>query len=347
MTARFMRAGRFAHRSPHVRGLYLAGSSTHPGPVGQLLRDLGRARRRLRRSRTGLMLNATLETTAGRQRCGWPALGSGPPLVLLHGYPDNLQIWCDWRRAWRPLRDASPSTGPAWATAMPGRAARRRSHMADRLRRCWTPGGSSAPRWSAMDMGGQPALAFAARYPERMRTSGRDELAGDVGPGDLVGDRMLRRFGWNRVLLRRLPWLVFERAVRTSLPRGVRLPPDLRPICGKASARTRCAIRGADVRRIPGHAAALAGDCTPGRLSDPAAVGGTRRHFPPVTRGAAATGIQGRVAKSFRAPVTGWPGAGRKRWPTGFWPLMTDAPNVLFRSRPQNPPPFLALFSGG
>lgn len=31
MTARFMRAGRLAHKSPHVRGLYLAGSSTHPG----------------------------------------------------------------------------------------------------------------------------------------------------------------------------------------------------------------------------------------------------------------------------------------------------------------------------
>jgi phytoene dehydrogenase-like protein len=26
-----MRAGRLAHRSPYVRGLYLAGSSTHPG----------------------------------------------------------------------------------------------------------------------------------------------------------------------------------------------------------------------------------------------------------------------------------------------------------------------------
>jgi phytoene dehydrogenase-like protein len=31
MTARFMREGRLAHRSPWVRGLYLAGSSTHPG----------------------------------------------------------------------------------------------------------------------------------------------------------------------------------------------------------------------------------------------------------------------------------------------------------------------------
>jgi phytoene dehydrogenase-like protein len=31
MTASFMRRGRIAHRSPDVRGLYLAGSSTHPG----------------------------------------------------------------------------------------------------------------------------------------------------------------------------------------------------------------------------------------------------------------------------------------------------------------------------
>jgi phytoene desaturase len=31
MTPKWVRSGRLAHRSPHVRGLYLAGSSTHPG----------------------------------------------------------------------------------------------------------------------------------------------------------------------------------------------------------------------------------------------------------------------------------------------------------------------------
>jgi phytoene desaturase len=53
MTARAMRAGRFAHRSPWAEGLYLAGSSTHPGQwvsfcaisgilaAEQLHRDLG------------------------------------------------------------------------------------------------------------------------------------------------------------------------------------------------------------------------------------------------------------------------------------------------------------------
>src|SRR5207244_12268684 len=34
--------------------------------------------------------------------------------------------------------------------------------------------------------------------------------------------------GWNRVILRRLPYIVFRRAERTFLPPGVRLPPALR-----------------------------------------------------------------------------------------------------------------------
>jgi phytoene dehydrogenase-like protein len=31
MTARLMRIGRLAHRSPYVERLYLSGSATHPG----------------------------------------------------------------------------------------------------------------------------------------------------------------------------------------------------------------------------------------------------------------------------------------------------------------------------
>ena len=53
MTARFMRAGRLAHRSRWIRGLYLTGSATHPGQwvsfcaisgvlaANQLMHDLG------------------------------------------------------------------------------------------------------------------------------------------------------------------------------------------------------------------------------------------------------------------------------------------------------------------
>ncbi len=77
-------------------------------------------------------------------------------------------------------------------------------------------------------MGGQPALAFAARHPER--TLGlavmNSLLFGDEGTSWEI--RLLRQFGWNRLVLRRLPWLVFKRAERTFLPRGVALPRDLR-----------------------------------------------------------------------------------------------------------------------
>ncbi|HUQ68371.1 MAG TPA: alpha/beta fold hydrolase [Planctomycetaceae bacterium] len=39
-----------------------------------------------------------LETTFARlsndKRLRVARLGAGPPLVLLHGYPENLQLWC-------------------------------------------------------------------------------------------------------------------------------------------------------------------------------------------------------------------------------------------------------------
>ena len=53
----------------------------------------------------------------------------------------------------------------------------------------------------------------------------------------------MRQFGWNRFILSRLPGAVFRRAERTFLPRGVRLPPDLRADLWEA-------FRRHDVRRF-------------------------------------------------------------------------------------------------
>jgi pimeloyl-ACP methyl ester carboxylesterase len=79
-----------------------------------------------------------------------------------------------------------------------------------------------------MDMGGQPALVFAAVNPERVRSlivmnslvMWDEETSWEI--------KLLRRFGWNRLLIRRFPRGVFYRAERTSLPNGVHLPPTLR-----------------------------------------------------------------------------------------------------------------------
>jgi len=70
-----------------------------------------------------------------------------------------------------------------------------------------------------LDMGGQPALAAAARFPDRIShvvVSG-SLVQWDAPTSWEIG--LLRRFGFNRLILSRFPRLVFTRAVRSSLSR--------------------------------------------------------------------------------------------------------------------------------
>ena len=100
-------------------------------------------------------------------------------------------------------------------------------HMADRLLALLDAWNIDQADVLALDMGGQPALAFAARHPERIR---RLVIMNSLVFGDEKTSweiRILRKFGWNRFLLRKLPRLVFWRAKKTFLPRGVRLPEEL------------------------------------------------------------------------------------------------------------------------
>lgn len=172
------------------------------------------------------MLNTHIETLAnGRLRVA--RLGVGPPLLLLHGYPDNLQIWCELapRLASHFEVIAFDWPGLGRSDAWPGGATP--AHMADRLVLLDTWRIERATL-VGMDMGGQPALVFAAQRPDR--------VASLVVLNSLVlWDEktsweidILRRYGWNRFLIRRLPRLVFERALATFLPPGTCLPDDLR-----------------------------------------------------------------------------------------------------------------------
>jgi pimeloyl-ACP methyl ester carboxylesterase len=146
---------------------------------------------------------------------------------MLHGYPDNLQIWGDLapRLAHRFEIIAFDWPGMGRSDPWPGGASP--SHMADRLATLLDVWQIASATLVAMDMGGQPALVFAAKYPARTcRLVVMNSL--------LMWDQktsweieVLRRYGWNRLLLRAFPRIVFTRAVRTSLPSGVRLPPDL------------------------------------------------------------------------------------------------------------------------
>jgi pimeloyl-ACP methyl ester carboxylesterase len=79
-----------------------------------------------------------------------------------------------------------------------------------------------------MDMGAQPALVFAARHPDRTRSLVAMNCLAywDVETSWEIA--VLRRFGWNQVILRRFPTATFRRAEKTFLPAGQPLSTELR-----------------------------------------------------------------------------------------------------------------------
>jgi pimeloyl-ACP methyl ester carboxylesterase len=175
-----------------------------------------------------MLLATTYETAPNGRVLRVARLGAGAPLVLLHGYPDNLQIWCELapRLADRFAVIAPDWPGMGYSEAWPGGATP--LHMADRLRAMLDAWGLSRVALAGLDMGGQPALAFAARYPGRIT---RLVVMNSLVQWDEATSweiRVLRRFGWNRLILRVLPRVVFRRAERTFLPRRLSLPPELR-----------------------------------------------------------------------------------------------------------------------
>lgn len=174
------------------------------------------------------MLKTTMELLPNGRRIRVARIGTGPALLLLHGYPDNLQIWSELAPRLAHCFEviAFDWPGMGYSEGWPGGVTP--VHMADRLVELLDAWKISSAGLIGIDMGGQPALAFAGRHPGRIRSV--------VVMNSLVlwdektswEISILRRFGWNRFILRRMPRLVFERALRTFLPSHTNLPPELR-----------------------------------------------------------------------------------------------------------------------
>jgi pimeloyl-ACP methyl ester carboxylesterase len=148
--------------------------------------------------------------------------------VLLHGYPDNLQLWSRVARRLAPYHRVIAFDWPGMGESSVWSGGTTPQLQADRL--LYLLDAWHIPRADLVgfDMGGQPALVAAARFPERIRllTVMNSLVMGDEGTSWEID--LLRRYGWNRWLLQHLPEVVFRRAWETSLPRGSRLPNDLR-----------------------------------------------------------------------------------------------------------------------
>jgi pimeloyl-ACP methyl ester carboxylesterase len=217
---------------------------------------------------------------AGRVRVA--RLGKGPPLVLLHGYPDNLQIFCALAPRLADLFTVIAFDWPGMGASDVRPGGTTPDHMADRLLELLDGWGIDRASVAGMDIGGQPALSLAARHPERVDrlvVMNSLVLASEETSWEI---RLLRRYRWNESLLWSWPRLVFWRAVRTSLPAGVRLPAELRQDLWQGFRRPE--VRRFISRMCGGYQGALA------RLPElylrircPTLVlwGGRDRHFPP------------------------------------------------------------------
>ena len=155
-------------------------------------------------------------------------MGLGPAMIMLHGYPDNLQIWSNVAPMLAAQREVIAFDWPGMGRSdvWPGGATP--FDMARRLTQLMDAWDLERAALVAHDMGGQAALAFAADHPERV-----SHLI--VMNSLVIWDEktsweidLLRRFGWNRFLLEYLPRPVFARAIRTFLPRGYKLSEELR-----------------------------------------------------------------------------------------------------------------------
>jgi pimeloyl-ACP methyl ester carboxylesterase len=202
------------------------------------------------------MLDTQLEAhPLGRVRVA--RQGRGEPVVLLHGYPDNLQVFSELVPLlatdyeviafdWPGLGDSDAWSGGATPVV-----------LAKHLLALLDAWGLGPVHLLGQDMGGQPALVFAAAYPERVRSL--TVLNSLVGGQEATSWEIewLRRFGVNLLLLRHLPRLVYWRALRTFLPLGQ--PSVLSATLRREMWRTfrRPAVREYVVRMCAGYEAQL------------------------------------------------------------------------------------------
>jgi pimeloyl-ACP methyl ester carboxylesterase len=174
------------------------------------------------------MLSTTIEKLSSGRLLRIARLGSGPPVVLLHGYPDNLQIWSELAKRLADQFEviAFDWPGMGYSEAWPGGTTP--FHMAEHLHRILDELGIERASLVGMDMGGQPALVFAANLSERINhlVVMNSLVLWDENTSWEI--QVLRKYGWNRFILRNFPRLVFWRAEKTFLPRGHKLPLELR-----------------------------------------------------------------------------------------------------------------------
>lgn len=140
-------------------------------------------------------------------------------MILLHGYPDNLQVYASLAKnlALNYEVTAFDWPGMGFSDEWPGGATP--DINAKRLLQLMDEWNIDKAHLVGMDMGTQPALVFAALYPQRIKSVVAMNALIDGTIRTSWEIRLLRRFKFNKLLLLYFPRLVFARAIFTFLSR--------------------------------------------------------------------------------------------------------------------------------
>lgn len=184
------------------------------------------------------MLDTTTELHNNGKRLRVARSGSGEHIIFLHGYPENLQVFSRIFPALAATHQAIAFDWPGMGYSDAWKGGLTPLLMARRLKQLMDEWGIDRAHLVGQDMGAQPALVFAAEFPERVHSL--------VIMNALIADtadtsweiKWLRRFKINRLLLRHFPLIIFYRALQTFLPHSYKLPASLRADMWRAFRRS-------------------------------------------------------------------------------------------------------------
>ena len=173
----------------------------------------------------GLLPTEWLDTPGGRVRM--TRVGSGDPVILLHGYPETLQLFSHLvpLLAERHEVIAFDWPGQGYSDRWKGGADPvARAEQLATLMDLWKIGDAHLV---CTDMGGHPGLALAATQPERVRklVVMNCLLFGDGETSYRIA--LMRRSGLNNFAFTRAPSIVYAQCKRTFLDRRDHWPPEL------------------------------------------------------------------------------------------------------------------------
>ena len=183
------------------------------------------------------------------------------PLILLHGYPDNLQIWYKMAPLMAEKYFVIGFDWPGMGYSHEWKGGATPLAMAKRLKRITEHFNIGKASILAQDMGGQAGLVYAAMYPECVFSitvinsllMWNEKTSWEID--------LLRKFRFNEFVIGYIPYIVFRRATHTFVKDAAGIDNDLKNDLWNSFKKKEvrnyiirmCAGYGAQLKKLPDY----------------------------------------------------------------------------------------------